>query len=68
MSSNGPTALPQVNPAELRVGVDPVQGGVKLTFAYPHLITQVIVLEGHLPLVLKAIEKAQSSIPKVVIP
>lgn len=68
MSNNGQTASQAVSQAELRVGVDPVQGGVKLTFAYPHLITQVVVQEAHLPMVLKAIEKASKAIPRVIIP
>lgn len=66
MSSNGQP--PPVNPAELRIGVDAVQGGVKLTFAYPHQMTQVIIEEAKLVAVLAAIEKARDKIPRVIVP
>lgn len=63
------TELPNQPPAaELNIGVEAVQGGVKVIFAYPHLMTAVIIPEANLSQVIASIEEMRKKIPLVIVP
>jgi hypothetical protein len=62
-----PMAPPQLD-VSLNIGVEAVQGGVKLIFAYPHLLASVIIPEASIRQVINSIEETQRKIPLVVLP
>lgn len=62
MNSNGTAP-----PVEFSIGVNPVQGGVQLTFVTPNMRTQVIVPDSHISAVLDNISQARQNQPRVIL-
>lgn len=59
---------PQSAPVALQLGVEAVQGGVKLVLVYPHMMVHAIIPEANIKAYLELIEKTAKEIPRVIVP
>lgn len=64
-----PTAHPQP-PAggNFNLAVEAVQGGVRITFVYPFLMSQVIIPEAHVSRLANELLEKLKETPRVIIP
>ena len=68
MANTNNTAQPSNLPEPLRAQVKPVQGGVELTLISPKMMCAVIIEEGAIDIICKALVDARQKIPKIVLP